>query len=114
MPGVFANRLAFGCIHALRHGSPLNQIDERFAREQADAGVRVALWADGMDQFFKGVTDGVLKRWNILLSPEDALVENKMHFTEERCFLGGLGDSGGGFHVLEADHFHHQIQVTTM
>ena len=107
---VWDLRKPSGSVHRLAHDKPLNQTDERLPREQADVGVRVALWGDHIDQFFTGATDGTLKQWNILRSPEDALVENKMNFTEE--LMSGafspdksnilVGDSAGGVHVVSA------------
>lgn len=102
-------------LHRLRHDAPLNQIDENLTREQADVGVRVALWGDTIDQFYTGASDGVLKLWNILLSPEDVLIENRVTFTEE--IMSGafsedksnllIGDSAGGIHVLSSGAFLH-------
>lgn len=100
-------------LHRLQHGKPLNQIDESLSREQADVGVRVALWGDSIDQFYTGASDGVLKLWNILLSPEDVLIGNKMTFPEEimsGAFSGDksnllIGDSAGGVHILSSGAF---------
>lgn len=98
----------------LEHGGPLNQVDENMPREQADVGVRMALWGNGVDQFYSGASDGVLKRWNILRSQEDAHVCDVTKFQEE--IMGGafssdktnllIGDAAGGIHVLSSSPFH--------
>lgn len=98
----------------LQHGGPLNQVDENMPREQADVGVRMALWGNGVDQFYSGASDGVLKRWDILRSQEDAHVCDVTKFQEE--IMGGafsndktnllIGDAAGGIHVLSSSPFH--------
>ncbi len=35
-------------LHKLCHGDAINQLDEELTREQADVGVRVALWGKGL------------------------------------------------------------------
>lgn len=100
-------------VHRLEHDPPLNQLDENLTRERADVGVRLALWGNAMDQFYSGASDGVLKRWNILQSPEDVLVDDVMSFSEE-IMCGAfsddksnllVGDGGGGLHVLSSSPF---------
>lgn len=98
----------------LQHAWPLNQVDENIPREQADVGVRLALWGNGVDQFYSGASDGVLKRWDILRSQEDAHVCDVTKFQEE--IMGGvfssdktnllIGDAAGGIHVLSSSPFH--------
>lgn len=100
-------------ILSLPHGEPLNQTDETLTREQADVGVRVALWGNGIDQFYTGASDGVLKRWNILKSSEDALVEDTARLEEEIMSANFsddnssllVGDAAGGIHVLSSGPF---------
>lgn len=102
-------------LHKLEHGEPLNQMDEFLSREQADVGVRLALWGGAMDQFYSGASDGVLKRWNILQSPEDVLIRDVISFGEEimcGAFSGDksdllVGDGAGGIHVLSSSPFSH-------
>ncbi|PLB43104.1 WD40 repeat-like protein [Aspergillus steynii IBT 23096] len=97
----------------LPHGGPLNQTDETLTREQADVGVRVALWGNGIDQFYTGASDGVLKRWNVLKSSEDALVEDTACLEEEimSATISDdksnllVGDAAGGIHVLSSGPF---------
>ena len=97
-------------LHTLEHSEPLNQMDEFLTREQADVGVRLALWGDAMDEFYTGASDGALKRWNILLSPEDTLVHDVYRFGEE-IMCGSfsadksnllIGDGAGGIHMLSS------------
>ncbi|KAH8430380.1 WD repeat protein [Aspergillus melleus] len=94
----------------LPHGGPLNQTDETLTREEADVGVTVALWGNGVDQFYTGASDGILKKWNILKSQDDALVEDTASLEEEiTCAAFSddksnllVGDAAGGIHVLSS------------
>lgn len=98
----------------LKHDGPINQIDENITREQADVGVRTALWGDSADQFYSGASDGVLKKWDILRSQDDAHVQDVIHLPEEimcGAFSGDktnllIGDAAGGIHVLSSGPFH--------
>lgn len=100
-------------LHKLPHGAPLNQLDERLTREQADVGVRVALWGSATDRLYTGGSDGILKCWNILLSPEDALVQDVANLEDEiMCGLFSpdktnllVGDAAGGIHLLSSGSF---------
>ncbi|KAE8367437.1 WD40-repeat-containing domain protein [Aspergillus caelatus] len=100
-------------LHKLHHGEPLNQIDETLPREQADVGVRLALWGNSVTQFYTGASDGILKTWNVLRSPDDALVQDVASFGEE--IMSGafspdrsnllIGDAAGGLHLLSPNTF---------
>ncbi|KAL1998021.1 hypothetical protein VTN02DRAFT_179 [Thermoascus thermophilus] len=102
-------------LHKLQHGGPLNQLDENLTREQADVGVRAALWGGTIDQFYTGGSDGVLKMWNILLSSDDVHVRDAATFDEEiMCAAFSpdksnllVGDAAGGIHILSAGPFSH-------
>ncbi|KAB8234630.1 WD repeat protein [Aspergillus alliaceus] len=105
---VWDNRNPDTVLHRLQHGDPLNQIDETLPREQADVGVRLALWGSSVNQFYTGASDGTLKNWNILRSPDDALVQDIASFGEE-IMCGAfspdksdllIGDAAGGLHLL--------------
>ncbi|KAL4894640.1 WD40-repeat-containing domain protein [Aspergillus ambiguus] len=110
---VWDTRRPDDILHRLRHGAPLNQIDEETAREEADVGVRVAVWGMGTDQFYTGASDGVLKLWDITRAPEDALVKDVAHVQEE--IMSGafspdksnllIGDAAGGLHVFSPGTF---------
>lgn len=98
----------------LKHDGPINQIDENVTREQADVGVRTALWGDSVDQFYSGASDGVLKKWDILRSQDDAHVQDVIRLPEEimcGAFSGDktnllIGDAAGGIHMLSSGPFH--------
>ncbi|KAE8375887.1 hypothetical protein BDV26DRAFT_266826 [Aspergillus bertholletiae] len=100
-------------LHRLQHGEPLNQIDETLPREQADVGVRLALWGNSVTQFYTGASDGILKTWDVLRSPDDALVRDVASFGEE--IMSGafspdrsnllIGDAAGGLHLLSSNTF---------
>ncbi|KAL1958347.1 hypothetical protein VTO42DRAFT_4664 [Malbranchea cinnamomea] len=70
-------------LHKLKHGPPISELDPELTREQADVGVRLCLWGDETAQLFTGASDGVIKEWNILLAPEDALVSDVASFGQE-------------------------------
>ncbi|PWY86331.1 WD repeat protein [Aspergillus sclerotioniger CBS 115572] len=110
---VWDHRRPDHIIHKLRHGEPLNQVDETISREQADVGVRIALWGDRIDEFYTGASDGVLKKWDILRAPENVLVQDTAKF-EEEIMCGAfskdrsnllIGDSAGGIHLLSPGPF---------
>ncbi|KAJ9288243.1 hypothetical protein DTO280E4_6042 [Paecilomyces variotii] len=112
---VWDNRNPSEILHRLQHGEPLNQLDENLTREQADVGVRVALWGDHVQRFYTGGSDGRLKVWDILRSPEDAHVQDVVTLEEEimcASFSGDktnilIGDAAGGVHVLSSAPFEH-------
>lgn len=100
-------------VHALRHGKPINQLDENVPREQADTGVNMQLWGATSDQFYTGASDGIVKKWNILRAPEDALVED-VATLKEGIMCGAfspdhsnllVGDVSGGIHLLSDSPF---------
>ncbi|PYH98355.1 WD40 repeat-like protein [Aspergillus ellipticus CBS 707.79] len=110
---VWDHRRPGNILHRLKHGVPLNQVDETISREQADVGVRIALWGDRIDEFYTGASDGVLKRWDILRGPEDVLVQDMARF-EEEIMCGAfskdksnllIGDAAGGLHLLSPGPF---------
>ncbi|KAL1968751.1 hypothetical protein VTN77DRAFT_1577 [Rasamsonia byssochlamydoides] len=100
-------------LHKLPHGAPLNQLDERLTREQADVGVRVALWGSTIDRLYTGGSDGILKSWNILLSTEDVHVQDVAKLEDEiMCGVFSpdktnllIGDAAGGIHLLSSGLF---------
>ncbi|KAF9883027.1 hypothetical protein FE257_004310 [Aspergillus nanangensis] len=110
---VWDSRNSDHILHRLPHGAPLEQIDETLSREEADVGVRMALWGQGIDEFYTGASDGVLKYWDISRSPEDVLVKDVV------CFQGGImcgalsgdrsnllvGDATGGIYLLSPSLF---------
>ncbi|RAL02027.1 WD repeat protein [Aspergillus ibericus CBS 121593] len=110
---VWDHRRPDQILHKLRHGDPLNQVDETISREQADVGVRLALWGDRIDEFYTGASDGVLKRWDILRAPGDVLLQDTAKFKEE-IMCGAfskdksnllIGDAAGGVHLLSPGPF---------
>ncbi|PLN77090.1 WD40 repeat-like protein [Aspergillus taichungensis] len=100
-------------LHKLQHGTPLNPMDETLPREEADVGVRMTVWGDDMDTLYTGASDGVVKRWAVLRSPEDTLVKDEVSFqggvmcgvfSEDRSNLL-IGDSAGALHILSPGAF---------
>ncbi|KAL4801546.1 WD40-repeat-containing domain protein [Aspergillus unguis] len=100
-------------LHVLKHGEPLNQLDENLSREQADTGVSMQLWGNTLNEFYTGASDGVVKKWDILRAPEDVLVEDVVCL-KEGVMCGMLspdqsnllvGDVSGGIHLLSDSPF---------
>ncbi|KAL5332206.1 WD40-repeat-containing domain protein [Aspergillus crustosus] len=100
-------------LHTLKHGEPLNQLDETMKRELADTGVNLHLWGSTFEQLYTGASDGFLKRWNILRAPEDVLVEDVASLNEG-IMCGSfspdqsnllVGDVAGGIHLLSNSSF---------
>ncbi|KAL4788418.1 WD40-repeat-containing domain protein [Aspergillus varians] len=100
-------------VHTLKHGNPLNQLDETIPREQADTGVNLQLWGATYDQFYTGASDGAVKRWNILRAPEDVFVGDVVTL-KEGIMCGAfspdgsnmlIGDVSGGVHLLSNSPF---------
>ena len=107
---VWDDRKGDTILHEFRHGDPINPIAHDSNRESEDVGVKVALWGLSTDQFFTGASDGVLKRWDVRRSSEDALLQNittlehglfSASFSPDQAHLL-IGDSGGGVHVLSS------------
>ncbi|KAH8691111.1 WD40-repeat-containing domain protein [Talaromyces proteolyticus] len=95
-------------LHRLAHGEALNQLDEQLTREQADVGVRVALWGNSVDNFMTGGSDGALKSWNVLRAPENVFIED-IAVIEDEIMSGAfspdkssllVGDAAGGVHIF--------------
>lgn len=108
-------------LHKLSHGDPRSELDAGMTREQADVGVRVALWGNSTDKLFTGSSDGKLKSWNILRAREDALVQDIVSLDAE--IMSGsfspdqtnllLGDASGGVHLLSASPFSSNSETET-
>ncbi|EEP79233.1 predicted protein [Uncinocarpus reesii 1704] len=94
-------------MHKLRHGEPIGYFNQALLREQADVGVRCSVWGKGFE-FYTGASDGVVKRWDIRLAPENVLQENVASFNQEIMCASispdyanmVLGDASGGVHVI--------------
>ncbi|KAI7969749.1 hypothetical protein EIK77_006697 [Talaromyces pinophilus] len=115
-------------LHKLCHGDAINQLDEELTREQADVGVRVALWGKGSNEFITGGSDGVLRSWDILRAPEDVHVRD-IAVIEDEIMSGAyspdkstllIGDAAGGIHILEpgmssdpVERLHYEISRDT-
>ncbi|MCJ1477347.1 hypothetical protein MMC13_006018 [Lambiella insularis] len=67
-------------LHCLRHGEPIDELDHYRSREKQDTGVRFTGWDKYGKYLYTGSSDGVIAAWNILTSPEDALVKNVAQF----------------------------------
>lgn len=104
-------------LHRLGHGEPLQELppnEEKLPsnehREKVDAGVMLSLWDAAGSMFYTGSSDGVIKAWDILRSPEDVWVRDIAHLPAG-VQSGALspdgtnllvGDAVGGIHILSA------------
>ncbi|EER27497.1 WD domain, G-beta repeat containing protein [Coccidioides posadasii C735 delta SOWgp] len=94
-------------LHKLRHGEPISDLNQDLRREQADVGVRCSVWGKGFE-FYTGASDGIVKRWDIRLAPEDVFRENVASFNQELMCASMspdytnmvFGDASGGIHVI--------------
>ncbi|KAI4100829.1 MAG: hypothetical protein L6R37_005228 [Teloschistes peruensis] len=104
-------------LHRLGHGRPLQELppnEEELSsdrhREKVDAGVMLSLWDAAGSMFYTGSSDGVVKAWDILRSPQDVWVRDITHLPAG-VQSGALspdgtnmlvGDAVGGIHILSA------------
>ncbi|KAL8908466.1 MAG: hypothetical protein Q9207_000772 [Kuettlingeria erythrocarpa] len=107
-------------MHKLHHGQPLQELaanEEELPyvehREKVDAGVMLSIWAESGSLLYTGSSDGVIKAWDIRLSPEDVWVKDVARLPAG-VQSGALspdgmnllvGDAVGGIHVLSATRF---------
>lgn len=95
-------------VHQLEHGLPIAPMKPDMTREQSDTGIRLTAWADFGSHFYTGSSDGIIKRWNIKLAPEDVHIEDVAQF-EAGIMCGQfspdstnllVGDARGSVHIL--------------
>ena len=117
---VWDYRWADNVLHRLPHGEPLLELpsnDEGLPytqhRERVDAGVLLNLWSRGASTFYTGSSDGVIKAWDIMRSPEDVWIKDVASLPAG-IQSGALspdgmsmlvGDASGGIHILSAAPF---------
>ncbi|KAI4203888.1 MAG: hypothetical protein LQ350_001510 [Teloschistes chrysophthalmus] len=104
-------------LHRLGHGKPLQELspnEEELSsdrhREKVDAGVMLSLWDAAGSIFYTGSSDGVVKAWDILRSPEDVWVRDIARLpagvqsgaSSPDGINMLIGDAVGGIHILSA------------
>ena len=85
---IWDNRRPDVILHRLRHGEPHDPLNYRThgamsrarEREELDTGVRFVSWDEWGTRLYTGSSDGIVKVWNPLLSPEDAFVKDLVKF----------------------------------
>jgi hypothetical protein len=96
-------------IHRLRHGRPLEELDERADREGEDVGVKFTAWGASLDRFYSGSSDGTVKVWNVRATRP--LVRNLLEvpgpvvcgaFSSDHARLL-IGDATGRIFLLSVD-----------
>ena len=95
------------CI--LGHGSSLMPLQEGVPHERTDTGVRFLSWGQNARRLYSGSSDGVVKVWDVMQSPEDMFIKDLITtnsgimsgaFTSDYSKLV-LGEVNGTANVLE-------------
>ncbi|KAF1926662.1 WD40 repeat-like protein [Didymella exigua CBS 183.55] len=96
-------------LSILSHGSSLMPLQDGIPHERTDTGVRFLSWGQNARRLYSGSSDGVVKVWDIIQSPEDMFVRNL--FTANSGIMAGaftsdytklvLGEVNGTANVLE-------------
>lgn len=97
-------------LHKLQHGRPLLDWDNSRSQEECDTGVMMTVWGKESALLYTGSSDGIVKCWDVMRAPEDALVRDIADlgagiqsgaFSPDFSHLL-VGDSDGGVHVLSS------------
>jgi len=97
-------------LHRLQHGIPLMDLDPDYCREEQDAGVMLTTWDEHGNSLFTGSSDGMIKEWDVLRAPENALVRDVAQIgagVQNGAFSPDftnllVGDAAGVVHVLSS------------
>ena len=97
-------------LQRLRHGAPLMDWNRDFSREEMDPGVMLNTWGEYGTKLFTGSSDGMVKEWDVLRSPENALVRDVAQLgagVQSGAFSPDfsnllIGDASGAVHVLSS------------
>lgn len=97
-------------LHRLQHGIPLMTLDPDYCREEQDAGVMLTTWDEHGNSLFTGSSDGMIKEWDVLRAPENALVRDVAQIgagVQNGAFSPDftnllVGDAAGVVHVLSS------------
>lgn len=97
-------------LHRLQHGTPLMDLDQDFCQEEQDAGVMLTAWDEYGNSLFSGSSDGMIKEWDVLRAPENALVREVAQLgagVQNGAFSPDfsnllVGDAAGAVHVLSS------------
>ncbi|KAL1654978.1 hypothetical protein SLS61_002286 [Didymella pomorum] len=95
------------CI--LGHGSSLMPLQEGVPHERTDTGVRFLSWGQNVRRLYSGSSDGTVKVWDVMQSPEDMFIKDLI--TTDSGIMSGvftsdynklvLGEVNGTVNVLE-------------
>ena len=67
-------------LHQLKHGKPIDELDNEISIEDQDTGVCMSTWDQDGRVLYTGSSDGVIKAWNIYQSAEDASIREVAKF----------------------------------
>lgn len=95
-------------LHCFQHGAPLMDWNHDFPCEEMDPGVMMTIWNEHSTSLFTGSSDGTVKEWDILRSPENALVRDVAQLgagVQSGAFSPDfsnllVGDASGAVHIL--------------
>ncbi|KAK5058608.1 hypothetical protein LTR84_010871 [Exophiala bonariae] len=99
---VWDTRSPRNLLHTLSHGTPVRRC------EAGAVGVRMTEWLDETT-LLSGASDGILKRWDIRLSSENALVED-VYDCEAEIMSGRLSPDKSSLLLGDADDSLHLLQ----
>ncbi|KAH7112160.1 Rik1-associated factor 1 [Dendryphion nanum] len=95
--------------YTLTHGASLQPLDEYCDRETTDTGVRYLEWGENATRLYTGSSDGVVKVWDVVRSPDDVFIRDLI--TADSGIMSGafsrdysrlvLGEVNGSVNVLE-------------
>ena len=94
----------------LEHGRPLSDWDPARRQEEVDSGIMMTLWGLENSRLYTGSSDGMVKCWDVLRAPEDALIADLANlgagiqsgaFSPDFSHLL-IGDADGGIHILSS------------
>ncbi|KAF2710937.1 WD40 repeat-like protein [Pleomassaria siparia CBS 279.74] len=63
-------------LYSLSHGKSLMPLDEYADREVTDTGVRFLSWGHNATRLYSGSSDGVVKVWDVVGSPQDVFIKD--------------------------------------
>ena len=95
-------------LHRLQHSAPLMDWNHDFPREEMDPGVMMTSWNEHGTSLFTGSSDGTIKEWDILRSPENSLTRDVAQLgagVQSGAFSPDfsnllVGDASGAVHIL--------------
>ncbi|KAF2800459.1 WD40 repeat-like protein [Melanomma pulvis-pyrius CBS 109.77] len=96
-------------LYCLSHGKSLAPLDDFTDREVTDTGVRFLSWGHNATRLYSGSSDGVVKVWDVVGSPQDVFIKDLI--TGDSGIMSGafspdkskliVGEVNGSINILE-------------